>query len=277
MKTYQKLLAISFLGLGVVTASCTDDDDAVTPLDAAAGSSGADGGAGSSGTGGGGSAGTATDAGPDVSAGGDGSATPDGGAADVGADAVEAGVDGPPALGMQIDRMGRPGVNTALTDPFGIAPGMSKDQVKDAYNAASDPATWSQFSTEIARNLAVLDALNSTSTTEGCGSQFAIGTATDGGTANRYSALAGVLADDRLYLNTKVGDAGTLSCTQYLAVEGNATTLVPNGDCGGRTPTYDVIDTTYSVLAAGTLTGVSDGVPTDGKTTSTFPFLAAPQ
>jgi hypothetical protein len=86
-----------------------------------------------------------------------------------------------------------------------------------------------------------------------------------------------VLADDRLYLNTKVGDSGALTCGQYLAVEANATGIVPNQDCGGRTLAYDVIDTTYSALAAGVLSGVTDGVASDGKPTTTFPFLAAPQ
>ena len=69
---------------------------------------------------------------------------------------------------------------------------------------------------------------------------------------------------------------GSLTCGQYLGVEANAVGI-PNADCGGRTPEYDVIDTTYSVLAAGVLSGVSDGIVADGKVTTTFPFLAPPQ
>jgi hypothetical protein len=52
--------------------------------------------------------------------------------------------------------------------------------------------------------------------------------------------------------------------------------------CGGRAPTYDVIDMSYTVLAAGigpalsTTTWVSDGVTTGGANNDTFPFLATP-
>jgi hypothetical protein len=59
-------------------------------------------------------------------------------------------------------------------------------------------------------------------------------------------------------------------------VEANATTIIPNTDCGGRTPLEDVIDETYSLLAIGATSGVSDGVALDSTvTTDTFPFLAA--
>jgi hypothetical protein len=82
-----------------------------------------------------------------------------------------------------------------------------------------------------------------------------------------------VLADDRLYVNT-----GSGSCQQYLAVEANAVGI-PNSDCGGRTPLEDSIDTTYSLLAAGALSGVTDGVPIDADSTpslTVFPYLDDP-
>jgi hypothetical protein len=171
----------------------------------------------------------------------------------------------PPALGPQIDRMGRAGVNTAVTDPFNLN-SSSKGANQDAYNAAANPAQWGQtFSTRFAGNLAILDGLDTV-----CGNQLLAGAAPAPG---RYSALAGVLADDQLYVNTSSG-----TCNVYLAVEANAVGI-QNTDCGGRTPLVDTIDRTYSVLAAGALSGVTDGVPSDadgGHSSSAFPFLAPP-
>jgi hypothetical protein len=85
-----------------------------------------------------------------------------------------------------------------------------------------------------------------------------------------------VLADDQLYVNT-----ASTTCTQYLAVEANAVNVVPNSDCGGRALTYDVIDTSFSVLAVGALTGVGDDISSDSdgniQSNTAFPFLAAPR
>jgi hypothetical protein len=172
----------------------------------------------------------------------------------------------PPALSATVvDRMGRAGVNTALTDPFDTDLAR-EDGVKDTYNSASNPALWAgAFSTMIAVNLAILDGLD-----QNCGNQLLAGSTA---TVGRYDALAGVLADDQLYVNTASG-----ICSQYLAVEANAVGTT-NSDCGGRTPLYDTIDTTYSVLAAGALSGVTDGVDsdTDGNASlGAFPFLDNP-
>jgi hypothetical protein len=277
MKTSTKFLVASLFGALCAFAACSGDDNAPAMTGASgAGGSGtagaATGGSGGAATGGaatGGSGGAATGGTAGVGTGGAAGSTPDG------------GIPTPPTLGAQIDRLGRPGVNTALTDPFDIVPGKTKDQVKDDYNAEANPAMWApKFKGYIATNLAILDALDSRGGAmpfEGCGNQLGAGPATDGGGPSRYDTLAGVLADDRLYVNTQVSDAGALTCGQYLAVEANATGIVPNKDCGGRTLQYDVIDTTYSVLAAGALSGVSDGVGPDGKPTTSFPFLATPQ
>ena len=171
---------------------------------------------------------------------------------------------------VQIDRMGRAGVNTALTNPFFResvpAEELAHEAILDAYNAASNPDQWATlFSSEIAANLAILDSLDTV-----CGNQLLAGSSP---VAGRYDALAGILADDQLYVNTSSG-----SCAQYLAVEANAVGI-SNNDCGGRTPLEDTIDTTYSVLAAGALSGVTDGVPVDGDGTASltgFPFLDLP-
>jgi hypothetical protein len=173
----------------------------------------------------------------------------------------------PPPLGaVQIDRMGRAGVNTALTNPFFRASVASEESrheaVQDAYNAASDPTQWvAQFAPEIATNLAILDSLDRI-----CGNQLLAGPQP---VAGRYNTLAAVLADDQLYVNTASG-----TCNQYLAVEANAVT-----DCGGRTPLENTIDVTYSVLATGRLSGVTNGVTADGDGTASltaFPFLDRP-
>jgi hypothetical protein len=180
----------------------------------------------------------------------------------------------PPALGVnQIDRMGRAGVNTALTNPFFRASVPNEEtmheMVQDEYNAAENPAQWDgMFASEIVASLAVLDGLD-----RNCGNQLLAKQGAGQPAAGRYDALAGVLADDQLYVNTASG-----SCAQYLAVEANAVGI-SNNDCGGRTPLEDTIDTTYSLLAAGTLTGVTDGIvsDTDGTASLTnFPFLDRP-
>lgn len=168
----------------------------------------------------------------------------------------------PPVLGVQIDRLGRPGINTALTAPFDLN-SATKGTVLDGYNAASTPAQWvSMFQTRIASNLAILDSLDTV-----CGNQLLAGAAPSAG---RYNTLASVLSDDQLYVNSSSG-----TCNTYLAVEANAVGIA-NTDCGGRTPLVDVIDRTYSVLAIGALNGVTDGVASDadgGHSTSAFPFL----
>src|SRR5215471_11148956 len=64
----------------------------------------------------------------------------------------------PPAVGAdQIDRMGRAGVNTALTNPF-FDPSVTSQEdmhgaIQDEYNGSTSPAAWSgMFAAEIAGN-----------------------------------------------------------------------------------------------------------------------------
>ena len=171
-----------------------------------------------------------------------------------------------PALGAtQVDRMGRAGVNTALTDPFDIETS-TPDQVKASFNAAKDPTQWvTQFKPLIAKNLAILDSLDTV-----CGNQLLAGTSA---AAGRYDTLATVLADDRLYVRTD-----KTTCTTYLGVEANAVGIA-NDDCGGRTPLYNTIDVTYSALAIGAFSGVTNGFTSDSEgspNATTFPFLGAP-
>lgn len=143
----------------------------------------------------------------------------------------------------QIDRMGRPGVNTALIDL------LASTGLKDAYNRASDPAQWpALFQTEMQNNIAALDTLDGTVGNALAPAEF----------------LAQVLVDDRLAI-----DVSQPACDAYLAVE-----LGVAGQCGGRTLERDVIDDTLSALVA---PGVSDFVDNDSVFLADFPFLGPPQ
>ncbi len=171
-----------------------------------------------------------------------------------------------PTLGTRIaDRMGRAAVNTALTNPFDTVTGSSPNAVKDAYNSVADPTMWSSmFKANIKSNLAILDGLDAT-----CGNQLIADA-----TSPRYDTLAGVLVDDQLYLNTASG-----TCQVYLGVEANAVNAIHNSDCGGRTPLENTIDETYSLLAIGMASGVTNGIISDTDHTaslSDFPFLQSP-
>jgi hypothetical protein len=177
--------------------------------------------------------------------------------------AMPRGPMNPPTLGSQIDRMGRAAINTALNHAFD-GDDNTKGAAKDAYNAAA-PADWSTFAGEIQANLAILDSLDTN-----CGNQLIA----DLDPNDRYGALAGILADDQLYVNSEEGECGV-----YLGLEAEVAGAVNAGDgkCGGRTPSDDVIERSYSVLAAGALAGVDDTITADDATVSdTFPFLAAP-
>jgi hypothetical protein len=197
----------------------------------------------------------------------------------------------PPALGAQIDRMGRPLIGTAL---IGV---LAQDQAaaRDAYNHAPDPATWLTtlirpnvtIEAEIETNLAVFDGWDKGSSLgiAGCGNAIRYLFPTQApGPESSYRELGDLLADDQLYVDT-----ARTSCPIYLALElemasrGNA----PHITCGGRMPSHDVVDMTYSVLAAG-LDGldvpsnnyapkIHDGVAAHADLKETvFPFLGPP-
>lgn len=167
----------------------------------------------------------------------------------------------PPTLGAQIDRMGRPAINTALNSSFSET---GKGAAKDGYNQDKDKAGWSaKYLAEFEKNLAIIDAIDGV-----CGNQFLFDdTKTD---KAKYGTLAGVLADDRLWVDTT-----KTSCGAYLAVEGQATGKIPNSECGGRKPEFEVMKISYSALATGALTGVTDGTTAQAKSkVATFPYLA---
>ncbi len=184
-----------------------------------------------------------------------------------------------PTLGAQIDRMGRAGVNTALTAPF-YDPAMAAqktahEMAQDQYNQAP-PSMWSTFVPEIAGNLPVYDAIDGT-----CGNQPLAATGpVDGGPTAAYGTLATVLSDDELYLDTSVATCDPTK--NYLAVEVGFITKTTPASCGGRTPLDNVIDVTYAVLSGGLISGVPviNGVTADADAikanNTSFPFLGAP-
>jgi hypothetical protein len=239
------------------------------------------------------------------------------------ADAQKA--DGPPAdaqcsncpaapmLGAQIDRMGRPTINTVLTHGFN-GNATTAQAAKKAYNENADPATWTSFVPEFMKNLGIVDSLDTgfcgnalcevgeanaagagnvacpadcpTAAQVGtiataCGNQALYnGTGMGGPVATSYQTLAGVLAADELYLDTSKG-----LCAFYLAVEFGVVTGGTNSTCGGRAPQYDVIDFTLSLGAVGLAGFATDGTFApdlrDGATahtdlSPTFPFLGVP-
>ncbi|HMF43436.1 MAG TPA: hypothetical protein VKQ32_22340 [Polyangia bacterium] len=234
-----------------VGLTCLSDTCVNTGGTAGTGGSGRGGSGGAAGTGGSatGTGGTATGG---AAGGTGGTATGTGGSGGTGG-----AVGPPPTLGAQIDRMGRAQINTLLTDPFD-ASSSTRGMKKDMYSLAI-PATASSFETGFEISLAIFDAMDSN-----CGNQFLAAAQV---TPTQYKQLADLLLDDQIYLNANYG-----ACTIYLAVELDAL-----NDCGGRTPTMDVVDATYSTLI-GAGSGVTDGLTADDKAQSNtvFPFLAAP-
>jgi len=229
-----------------------------------------------------------------------------GGTPNVGGGGGEGGTGGTPfvippkpELGAQLDRMGRPAVNTALDGAFvefngagNLAPSNDADraQLEDDYNADTDENSWGDTYTNLfAANLAVLDSLDSgiggldevTSCENGAGS------CGNADTPGCYDTLAGALADDRLWL--RVDGTGCSSSpadfpTGYLAVEldflataGLAPPELNNDGCGGRRPIDDVIDITYTLVATGGTVPFGDAVDAPaGLHPETFPYLAPP-
>lgn len=177
------------------------------------------------------------------------------------------GIPEPPVLGTQIDRQGRAAINTAANRTFRDA--ATRSAAQDAWNADANPADWATNHLDNVRvSLAILDSLDGN-----CGNQLAYDL--DPVNLPEYQGLATVLTNDWL---TVKGDGTT--CTGYLSVEADFLGIT-NTDCGGRRPTDDVIENTYSAVAAGNdigLTGVDDGITARASATTAqmnFPYLEA--
>jgi hypothetical protein len=165
----------------------------------------------------------------------------------------------------QVDRAGRPLTSTFLLAPPGAPEVIEK--LRDNYNGAA-PADWARFIPAIQDSLSFFDALDGQ-----CGNGLLQTAGED--TPQRYRDLAGLMADDRIWVNS----ASTI-CAEPYAVEraanGGAPALAQ--DCGGRTPTYNSVNVFRSLLAGGKPTGIDDGVNQDelSPSNSVFPFLRPP-
>ena len=175
----------------------------------------------------------------------------------------------------QIDAMGRAAVNTALINTFAsdAARGISEDD----YNSTGN-FDRARFAPVMAAQFAIYDAL-----VGACGdnplTNRASANPADGlqSGPDRYAFISAVFADDHLYVNGNSGGAVAGQCNQYLSAELGVVGVTGfEADCGGRTPTQDVIQTTYSAVAIGGVSGVNDGVLSDNAAHSltVFPFLA---
>jgi hypothetical protein len=169
------------------------------------------------------------------------------------------------APGRQLDRAGRPLTGNALLGT--LASDDVSNRLKEEYNAAT-PATSARFIPEIQKGLGLYDGFDGK-----CGNQLLANR--EAVPSMRYRALATLLADDRLWVNS----ASTV-CTQLFAVElGNlAGQSALKDDCGGRTPNYNAVNVYRSLLVDGTTVSVDDGVEHDEleHSATVFPFLAAP-
>lgn len=164
----------------------------------------------------------------------------------------------------QIDRAGRPLTGNALLGTLDTEE--ASNRMKEDYNAAT-PADGPRFAPEIAKNIGLYDGFDGL-----CGNQLLAGPTASG---DRYLAMARLLADDRLWI-----DSRRTTCTQLFAVElaALAGRSALAGDCGGRTPNYPAVTVYRSLLSDATSDSVGDGVARDEQdhSPSRFPFLAAP-
>ena len=164
----------------------------------------------------------------------------------------------------RLNREGRPMSANALLGL--LQPDDVADSLKEEYNART-PATSGKFIPEMQRALALYDGFDGK-----CGNQLLADPQAP--PAARYRALAAVLADDRLWINSASG-----VCTQLFAVElaslaGHSALAT---DCGGRTPLYDAANVWRALMVNGT-TDFDDGLRHDDHehSATVFPFLAPP-
>lgn len=175
------------------------------------------------------------------------------------------GKSNPPALTRRIDRTGRPEISATLVAAF-EADEEARLQAQRRYNAVSLDST--EFRTTFETSLALIDGIDGV-----CGNQLW----PDPTARPRYRSLANLLLDDQIYVHGE-----RLGGSVYLGLEAEAAGVLDGergGAAGGRTPGLDAVQSTYSALVTGTLSGVDDGIESDDAAhdPSSFPFLADPQ
>lgn len=252
MKQILMMGSVAVLSLGLMVSAACSDSDTTT-------ASGGNGGNGATGG----------------STGGDGGSGATGGnAGGGGAGPIEI-----PAIGAQIDRKGRPAINTATINTFDIAAvGMTPDAdetratAEAAYNNNDDPSTWATtYAADIRDSLAILDSIDGV-----CGNQaFIDDPLAIGAGFEDYNTLAAVLANDWLVVDT--ANSGAANCG-FLGVELELLGT-DAGACGGRLPSDDVMDAIYGAVSTGNPadTTYNDGIPAPNAALETaFPYLADP-
>lgn len=171
---------------------------------------------------------------------------------------VRAAPPGHPPLeeGVAIDRIGRALTGNALLGTFDSEE--ASNARKQQYNRAPEEA-WPMFVPDLAETLAVYDGFDGI-----CGNQWL---ADHNAGLGRYTELALLLADDRIWINSRAR-----KCEHAFGVE------LRRADCGGRPPGFDAVDVFRSLLVNGKAGGVEDGVSRDDRihSDSDFPFLAPP-
>ena len=141
------------------------------------------------------------------------------------------------ALPVILDRMGRPGVSTAL---------VADNDDKDAYNLSGDPDEWAgSFTAALIERATIIDSLDGV----------------NGNSLLAPSTIAGLLVDDRLRIDTSIPE-----CDIYLALE------IGLGGCGGRTLERDVINDTLQHLVSQD-NPVDDLADNDSVFQSVWPFI----
>jgi hypothetical protein len=224
--------SVAALSLATLVGVACDDDDTNTTNGTTTGSMGGNGGTGNQG-------------GSGATGGGGGTSIPE-----------------IPTLGAQVDRMGRPAINTAADNTF--TDDTTRHDAEVEYNSNDDPTTWAtDYVDDFKATLAILDSLDET-----CGNQVAF----DAAGNPDYTTLATVLANDWLIV-----DSTSTDCDTYLGVEASALGAIPAGKCGGRKTNFDVIETTYSAVAGIGLSGFDDTIDAgSASTVATFPYLGPP-
>lgn len=255
----------------------------------ACGDDSSDNGGGGSDTGGGGNN-------PTTGGGGSGAGEDGGGGS---GDGGGGGNGGKPEKGAPIDRMGRPAINTALNGAFVQFDGTDKvasdstqrlaDQ--DAYNEDNQPNDWDDNYTEIfAANLGILDTLDASAGNPQPGAcQNPVTSNGSVSNVDSYDFVAAALTNDRLFVYADgegcsaaaiEGEGTNGEVGGYLSAEAAALAGLTLTGCAGRRPIDDVIETTYSIVAAGGLAGVDDGIgPEDvpeGSHPEVFPYIGEP-
>lgn len=183
---------------------------------------------------------------------------------------TDAGADAPAPLPTgQIDRMGRPAINTVLN--------LNDDVSKDKYNQAATFQDWTanhDFDQNFEKNLEAVDTLAGDKQDWPWGPDAGA----DGGTGTH--PLRDPLKLDVLIVDTnkECTVANSFCETGYLEIEAQ---LLLGGaahqTCGGRTPKEDIIDKSLTLLITKGRAPISDMVDKATKDpTHTFPYLADP-